>query len=81
MKVKYISLVNLIMDKLVVKELIQDDMTAENLRKELEELLMNEIRRQELQKDYTALKKMLGTGGNSSAKAATSIHNFLSSVT
>ncbi len=34
-KVKYISLVNLIMDKPVVKELIQDELTEENLLKEL----------------------------------------------
>jgi len=38
-KVKYISLVNLIMDKLVVKELIQHDMNAKNLEHELHELL------------------------------------------
>ena len=31
-KVKYISLVNLIMDRLVVKELIQNDLTVENLQ-------------------------------------------------
>ena len=42
--VKYISLVNLIMDKLVVKELIQNDLTVENLKKELEELLNNSNR-------------------------------------
>jgi Lipid A disaccharide synthetase len=44
-KVKYISLVNLIMDKLVVKELIQHDLTVENLRKELNELLHNNERK------------------------------------
>src|SRR5258705_10685805 len=43
-KVKYISLVNLIMDKLVVKELVQNDLTVENLRNELQELLTNEKR-------------------------------------
>ena len=32
-KVKYISLVNLIMDKLVVKELIQDELTVKNLNR------------------------------------------------
>jgi lipid-A-disaccharide synthase len=37
--VKYISLVNLIMDKLVVKELIQAELTEENLLRELNELL------------------------------------------
>ena len=41
-KVKYISLVNLIMDKLVVKEFIQEEMTVENLKQELNELLTDE---------------------------------------
>src|SRR5258705_5577640 len=39
-KVKYISLVNLIMDKLVVKELLQEKLTVENLKSELHELLI-----------------------------------------
>ena len=38
-RVKYISLVNLIMDRLIVKELIQDELTPENLKKELADLL------------------------------------------
>jgi lipid-A-disaccharide synthase len=76
-KVKYISLVNLIMDKLVVKELIQDDLTVENLKRELEELLTNDQRKAQLQKDYAALKKLLSEGGNASAKAARSIFHFL----
>src|SRR5215204_7320366 len=38
-KIKYISLVNLIMDKPIVKELIQDDLTIENLSGELNEIL------------------------------------------
>jgi len=76
-KVKYISLVNLIMDKLVVKELIQDDMNVENLKYELQELLTNEERQVQLANDYTALKKLLGEGGNASAKAAQSIVRFI----
>jgi len=75
--VKFISLVNLIMDKLVVKELIQDDLTVENLKSELTELLIDEKRQGQLQKDYTALKQLLSEGGNASAKAALSITNFL----
>lgn len=76
-KVKYISLVNLIMDKLVVKELIQQELTPQNLRAELNELLNNESRQQQLRQDYAGLKKLLGEGGNASAKAATSIVRFL----
>ena len=76
-KVKFISLVNLIMDKLVVKELIQDDMTVENLKHELNELLTNQELQTQLQKDYAALKAILSEGGNASAKAAHSIVHFL----
>lgn len=75
--VKYISLVNLIMDKLVVKELIQNDLTTENLKKELQQLLTDDARIATIQKDYTALKDLLSEGGNASAKAASSIINFL----
>ena len=78
--VKFISLVNLIMDKLVVKEFIQNNLTVENLQQELEELLNNENRKKELQKDYAALKKILSEGGHASANTAVSINNFLNSA-
>jgi lipid-A-disaccharide synthase len=76
-KVKYISLVNLIMDKLVVKELIQHELTPENLRQELQQLLTDPARQQQLAADYKALKELLSQGGNASAKAAASIVQFL----
>jgi lipid-A-disaccharide synthase len=75
-KIKYIGLVNLIMDKEVVKELIQDGLTVENLRKELNELLTNQKKQQQLQQDYLALKNLLKQGGHASANAARSIYNF-----
>jgi len=78
-KVKYISLVNLIMDKLVVKELIQDELTPENLRRELVDLLNNPVRQQQLQGDYGDLKTLLSQGGHASANAANSISQFMSS--
>lgn len=79
-KVKYISLVNLIMDKLVVKELIQNELTVDNLKKELNELLTNKERIEVLQKNYAELKNLLSLGGNASAKAARSIFSFLTST-
>ena len=79
--VKYISLVNLIMDKLVVNELIQENFTVENLKIELEALLHNENRKEQLKKDYSSLKEILSQGGNASAKAAASITAFLNAVT
>lgn len=79
--VKYISLVNLIMNKLVVKELIQDQLTVENLRQELDQLLNNDERKLQLQQDYSALKQLLSKGGNAASKAAKSITDFLISAT
>lgn len=76
-KVKYISLVNLIMNKEVVKELIQDELTVENLKLELHELLYNENRVTKLKQDYADLKKLLSQEGNASARAATSVIRFL----
>lgn len=71
--VKYISLVNLIMDKLVVKELIQNDLTAANLQRELNDILNNENRKAQLLQDYSRLKQLLSEGGNASAKAAAAV--------
>ena len=76
-RVKYISLVNLIMDKLVVKELIQDELTPENLRRELQDLLHNTARQQQLREDYQALKELLSQGGHASANAAAGILRFM----
>ncbi len=76
-KIKFISLVNLIMDKLVVKELIQDDLNAENIKKELEQLLFNEERKQQLKLDYKELWNKLYTDGSPSEKAATIIYNMI----
>ncbi|HRI20354.1 MAG TPA: lipid-A-disaccharide synthase [Panacibacter sp.] len=75
--IKYISLVNLIMDKFVVKELIQNELTAANLQRELLLILTNDKRVAEIKTDYAALKKLLSQGGNASAKAAASIYRFL----
>lgn len=75
-KIKYISLVNLIMDKPVVTELIQNDLTVENLRRELDKLLNDNSKQQQVKADYEGLKSILSAGGDASAKAAESIHNF-----
>lgn len=75
-KVKYISLVNLIMDKPIVKELIQHEMNAKNCISELQQLLENTERQQQLQHDYTALKNLLSQGGNASYNAAKIVVDF-----
>jgi len=76
-KIKYISLVNLIMDKEVVKELIQEELTSANLVKELTALLTNESKKEGLQKNYTDLKELLSAGGHASAQAAKIIYDYL----
>jgi lipid-A-disaccharide synthase len=72
-KVDYISLVNLIMEKEVVKELIQNDLTTDYLVKELEVLLNDKLRITQIKNDYIELKKKLG-GKGASAKTAKLIY-------
>jgi len=76
-KIKYICLVNLIMDKEIVKELIQDELTVENIKIELNKILFDVNKLQQMQKDYTDLKALLSKGGNASANAAKSIYDYL----
>lgn len=76
-KIKYISLVNLIMDKPVVKELIQNELTVQNLSAELTLILKDTKKIDEIKQDYAALKHLLSMGGNASAKAAASIYHFV----
>lgn len=68
-KVKYISLVNLIMDRELVKELIQSDLNLKNLRREIKGLAEG---REEMLGEYDSLSRLLG-GGGASARAAESI--------
>ena len=65
-KVNYISLVNLIADKEVVKEMIQKDMTAPKLQKELEKCL---TKKAYFREEYEKLKQLLG-GPGASKRAA-----------
>lgn len=75
-KVKYISLVNLIMNKPVVKELIQDDLTADNIKNELNQLLRNPKRQKRLLEDYDELKYRLGNEGASDRAANIIVQNI-----
>ncbi len=76
-RIKYISLVNLIMDKEVVKELIQDELNTKNLVASLQELMNNQEKQEQLQKEYTRLKEVLTAGGHASEQAAAKILLFL----
>lgn len=61
-RIKYISLVNLVMDAPVVPELIQADFTPENLASHLQKTIAGPLRDQQL-KDLQALRERLGSGG------------------
>lgn len=64
-KVKYISLVNLIMNSEVVKELVQYDLNEKNLLTELKAILPGGEKREKLLSDYKILKDKLGHSGAS----------------
>ena len=75
--IQYICLVNLIMNREVVKELIQEQLTEQNITAELKKILYDTGKQSQLKEDYTALKYLLSQGGNASANAASSIYRFL----
>lgn len=67
-KLKYISLVNLILDKEVVTELIQTDFNSERLKQELS-IILDPYQRAKLFLDYYDLEKKLGGKGASKKTA------------
>ncbi len=77
-KVEYISLVNLVMKRAVVKELIQKELNVKNLEMELKDILYNDQKRKQMEKDYLELKQILG-GKGASAKTAKLIYADLQS--
>ncbi|MEJ7587242.1 MAG: lipid-A-disaccharide synthase [Ferruginibacter sp.] len=79
-KIKYICLVNLIMDKEVVKELIQDDLTVNNITAELKKILFDPVKKAQLEEDYLSLRNLLSKGGNASANAAKSIYGSMKGI-
>jgi len=68
-KVPYISLVNLIMNRQVVKELFQNSFSLEGLKEELGKLCYDANYRHEMMKSYEELKYLMG-GPGSSARTA-----------
>ncbi len=73
---KFISLVNLVMDKEVVTELIQNDFNQKNLKEELDKVLTSE-NRQQMFEEYYELEKALG-GKGASENTAKLIYENLS---
>ena len=68
-RVPYISLVNLIAGKEVVKELIQDDFTVENLKGELNRIFSNVVYKGEMLQGYDLIQERIGDSSASDSTA------------
>lgn len=75
-KIRFISLVNLIMDKKVVEELIQEDCNAINISIHLKQIVDGEQRHLML-KDYEDLSVMMGKEGASERTAKLIVNSFI----
>lgn len=64
-KLKWVTLVNIIMQKEVIKELIYDRMRVENAVNELRAILPNGSRHSEIMSDYDELESAMGKSGAS----------------
>lgn len=69
-KVRFISLVNLVMDREVVRELIQKELNLTGLYRELSQILSTGYRHGMLKRDYSELREILGGSGASERVAA-----------
>ena len=68
-KLKYVGLPNLILDRPVIGELLQGALTVEALRAEAERLLFDAEARARLAADYAELRQVLGAAGASARTA------------
>ena len=76
LKVKFISLVNLVANREVVRELVADGMTVDNVRNELDALLNDESYRGKMLAEYDRMIEILGPAG-ASRQAASEIIKLL----
>jgi lipid-A-disaccharide synthase len=76
-KVPYISLVNLIMNKAIVKELIQDELDSASITRELGKILNDTHVNIQMKKSFEELRNILLPGGNASVNAAKLIQQLL----
>ena len=70
LKVKYISLVNLVANKEIVRELVADGMTVSNVKNELDDLLNNAAYRNQMLAEYDRMIHILGPSGASRRAAS-----------
>ncbi len=75
-RVRFLSLVNLIMDREVVRELIQDDLTQVRLHSELQDIIATGYRHEIIRGDYRELRQTLGESGASSRVAEDMVRNL-----
>ena len=75
-QIKFISLVNLIVDKAIVKELIQKDYTSQNVLREVDLLLVDEKTRRKQLSDYQELYILLGQK-KASERVAEKVYNLV----
>jgi lipid-A-disaccharide synthase len=76
LKVRFISLVNLVANREVVRELVADGMTVDNVRNELDALLNDESYRGKMFAEYDRMIEILGPAG-ASRQAASEIIRLL----
>ncbi|MBP1593727.1 MAG: lipid-A-disaccharide synthase [Bacteroidetes bacterium] len=69
LKVKFISLVNLVAGKEIVRELVADTMTVDNMQSELKAVLLDKAKRQQMLDEYDRMIKILGPSGASKKTA------------
>ena len=80
LKVKFISLVNLVVNREIVRELVADTMKEENIVKELGDILPGGTKRQQMLTDYEEMNRILGPAGASERAGKTIVellHNRL----
>jgi len=75
-KIEYASLVNLIMDSEVVKELLQFDMNPKMVKEELDKILFDDDYRDKMLDEYKQLREVLG-GTGASERVAKLIYDYL----
>ena len=75
-KIRYISLGNLIVDRLAFKEFIQNDCNSDALVTEIRDLIENKERRSAMLSEYAEIRSLLGNSGASSAVAKAMIEEL-----
>ena len=80
LKVPFVSLVNLVCGKEVVKELVADGMTPQRVRAALSEILPGEAKREQMLADYETMARILGEPGAPQRAAKEMVERLKGSV-